>query len=34
MPKQIEGFYQRVLKKSQLEQEKRAKRQEILDQGF
>lgn len=33
MPKQIEAFYQKTLKKEESLKEKQAKRQEILDQG-
>ena len=33
MPKQVEQFYQRVVKKTQSDNEKQAKRQEILDRG-
>jgi hypothetical protein len=33
MPKQIENFYQRLLKKENLEEEKILKRREILDQA-
>jgi hypothetical protein len=33
MPKQIDGYYQRILKKAQSEKERQAKKQEILDQG-
>jgi hypothetical protein len=33
-PKLIEAFYQRTLKKDQVQKEKLAKRQEILDQGM
>ena len=34
MPKIIETFYQRTFKKDQAQQEKLAKRKEILDQGI
>jgi hypothetical protein len=33
MPKQIENFYQRLSKKDDLEDERKAKKKEILDQA-